>query len=194
MARRTPSLGAYRKRPAVERRTMAFRGTRKPMEANTDTVENSTVLQKLAFDTKTAKRVAWSDWSFTIVAPFEIEVCNLSYGYLADDHTYRVMIDEQGVPVSCTCPGYEYHHRPKGRVGKHMLAVATVGGPTLLEAARAFSPNHEPTGATETTTASRKLKADGGRSSDDTECPDCANLSDLPCFNCYSDNRRRLPE
>jgi len=128
------------------------------MEANTDTVENSTVLQKLAFDTKTAKRVAWSDWSFTIVAPFEIEVCNLSYGYLADDHTYRVMIDEQGVPVSCTCPGYEYHHRPKGRVGKHMLAVATVGGPTLLEAARAFSPNHEPTGATETTTASKETQ------------------------------------
>ena len=159
------------------------------METNTDTVENSTVLEQLAFDTKTAKRVAWSEWSFTVVAPFEIEIQNLSYGHLADDHTYRVMIDEQGVPVSCTCPGFEYHHGPNGRVGKHMLAVATVGGPTLLEAARAFSPTPEPTGATETTTASKKLKADGGRSpadnSTDIECIECAGLSDLPCWNCY---------
>ncbi|MDB9249299.1 SWIM zinc finger domain-containing protein [Halorubrum ezzemoulense] len=168
------------------------------MAANTDTVENSTVLEQLAFDTKTAKRVAWSDWAFTIVAPFEIEVQNLSYGHLADDHTYRVMIDEQGVPVSCTCPGFEYHHGPNGRVGKHMLAVATVGGPTLLEAARAFSPSHGPTGATETTTASKKLKADGGRSlaenSINTECIECAGLSDLPCFDCYSAGQRELPE
>jgi hypothetical protein len=159
------------------------------MATNTDTVENSNVLQKLAFDTKTAKRVAWSEWSFRIVAPFEIEVCNLSYGHLAEDHTYRVMIDEQSVPVSCTCPGFEHHHGPNGRVGKHMLAVATVGGPTLLEAARAFSLNHEPTGASKTTTASRKLKADGGRSSPDystdTECSECSTLSGLPCWNCY---------
>ena len=119
------------------------------METNTDTVENSTVLEQIAFDIKTAKRVAWSDWAFTIVAPFEIEVQNLSYGYLAEDHTYRVMVDEQGVPVSCTCPGFKHYHSPNGRVGKHMLAVATIGGPTLLEAARAFPPNHEsktPTG------------------------------------------------
>jgi hypothetical protein len=168
------------------------------MGTNTDTVENGIVLQKLAFDTKTAKRVAWSEWSFRIVAPFEVEVRNLSYGHLAEDHTYRVMIDEHGVPISCTCPGFEHHHGPNGRVGKHMLAVATVGGPTLLEAARAFSPEYEPTGATETTTASMKLKADGGRSSDDNstdaECTECANLSDLPCWSCYSDGQRKLPK
>ena len=164
------------------------------METNNDTVENSTVLEKLAFDTKTVKRVAWSEWSFTIVAPFEIEVQNLSYGHLVDDHTYRVMIDEQGVPVSCTCPGFEYHHEPSGRVGKHMLAVATMGGSTLLEAARAFSQDHEPTGAAETTTVSEKLKADGGRSladdSTNTKCTECAGLSDLPCWNCYQQGTR----
>lgn len=164
------------------------------MQANTDTVENSTVLEQLAFDTKTAKRVAWSEWEFTIVAPFEVEVRNLSYGHLANDHTYRVMIDEQGVPVSCTCPGFEYHHGPNGRVGKHMLAVATVGGPTLLEAARAFSLNDGPTGASETTTASEKLKTDGGQNpaddSADVECTECAGLSDLPCWNCYRQRTR----
>lgn len=165
------------------------------MAANTDTVENSTVLEQLAFDTKTAKRVAWSEWSFTIVAPFEIEVRNLSYGQLADDHTYRVMINEQGVPISCTCPGFEYHHSPNGRVGKHMLAVATVGGPTLLEAARAFSPSHGPKGASAAVTASEKLKSDGGRSpvanSTETECAECAGLSRLPCFDCYTVSSHR---
>jgi hypothetical protein len=100
------------------------------------------------------------------------------------------MIDEQGVPVSCTCPGFEYHHSPNGRVEKHMLAVATVGGPTLLEAARAFSPNQGSTGATATTTASEKLKADGGQSPTDdstnTECTECAKLADLCCFDYYA--------
>jgi hypothetical protein len=178
--------------PGVGAPDVAFCG-RKPMATNTDTVESSIVLQELAFDTKTATRVAWSDWAFTVVAPFEIEVQNLSYGHLAEDHTYRVMIDEQGVPVSCTCPGFEYHHGPNGRVGKHMLAVATVGGLTLLEATQAFSPIHGPTGATATTTASEKLKVDGGRSladdSTDTECTECAGLLDLPCWNCYSAGR-----
>jgi hypothetical protein len=79
-----------------------------------------------------------------------------------------------------------------------MLAVATVGGPTLLEAARAFSLDYEPTGATEMTTASMKLKADGGRSladdPTDTECKECAKLSDLPCWSCYSDGRRKIHE
>ena len=168
------------------------------MESNTDTVENSTVLEQLAFDTKTAKRVAWSDWEFTVVAPFEVEVCNLSYGYLADEHKYRVMINEQGVPISCTCPGFKHYHSPNGRVGKHMLAVATIGGPTLLEAARAFSPNQEPTASTETTALSEKLKPDGGRSltedTTDTGCTECDRLSDLPCFDCFSAGRRELPE
>ena len=168
------------------------------MADNTDPIESSTVFEQLAFDTKTAKRVAWSEWAFKIVAPFEIEVRNLSYGHFADDHVYRVMVDEQGVPISCTCPGFKHYHGPNDRVGKHMLAVATVGGPTLLEAARAFSLNHEPTGATDTTTASEKLKADGGQSpadnSTDTECTECVELSDLPCFDCYSAGRRRPPE
>jgi hypothetical protein len=73
--------------------------------------------------------------------------------------------------------------------------VATVGGPTLLEAARAFSPIHEPTGAAAATTVSEILKADGGRSpvndSTDTKCTECAGLSRLPCFDCYTVSSHR---
>jgi len=168
------------------------------MATNTDTVESSTVFEQLAFDTKTAKSVGWSEWAFKIVAPFEIEVQNLSYGYLAEDHTYRVMVDEQGVPVSCTCPGYKHYHGPNDRVGKHMLAVATVGGPTLLEAARAFPPNHESKTPAGTAALSEKMKPDGGRdvveNTTDIECAECASLSGLSCFDCVLAGRRELPE
>ena len=103
------------------------------------------------------------------------------------------MIDEKGVPVSCTCPGYEHHHKPKGRVGKHMLALATIGGPTVLEAARDFSvdTNHEETDV-KTETSAENLRPDGGSPEEETgTCPngdpDCDGLDgdDLPCFGCY---------
>lgn len=171
------------------------------MATNTKAAEKRTVLDQLDFDTKTAKRVAWSDWEFTIVGPFEIEVCNASYGHLKDDHTYRVMIDEQGVPVSCTCPGFKHYHGPNGRVGKHMLACATVGGSTLLEAARAFLLDYDTTGDSRTTTVAEKLKADGGAvvegDAESEACPngdprcDGPDGDDLPCFDCYREWDRK---
>jgi hypothetical protein len=100
------------------------------------------IVSDLEFDIRTSKRVAWSQWEFTVVAPFEIEVCNASYGFEKNEHTYRVMVDVQGIPVSCNCKGFTHYHSPNGRVGKHMLAVATIGGPTLLNAAVAFSPDY----------------------------------------------------
>jgi hypothetical protein len=163
------------------------------MTTNAKTADKSTVLDSLAYDTKTAKRVAYSQWEFTIVGPFEIEVCNASYGYLKDEHIYRVMIDEAGIPVSCTCKGFKHYHSPNGRVGKHMLAVATVGGQTLLEAAREFSPQSTPSGETDTETVAEKLKADGGVLKVDSEpdtCPSGLDFCDgpdgdiLPCFPC----------
>lgn len=162
------------------------------MSTTTQSVEKS-IVAELAFDTKTAKRVAWSEWEFTIVAPFTVEVANASYGYLKDDHTYEVMIDEKGVPVSCSCPGFEHHHKPKGRVGKHMLALATIGGPTVLEAARDFSANktHEETDV-KTETAAEKLRPDGGSLEGEANtCPngdpkcDGPDGEDLPCFACF---------
>ena len=164
------------------------------MTTNDKTAEKRTVVDQLSFDTKTAKRVAYSQWEFTVVGPYEIEVCNASYGYLKDEHTYRVMIDEEGVPVSCTCKGFKHYHSPNGRVGKHMLAVATVGGRTLLEAAREFSPHSTPLGETDTETVAEKLKPDGGTVATETEPETCPNgdpycdgpmSDDLPCFDCF---------
>jgi hypothetical protein len=165
------------------------------MTTNANSAEKSIVAQ-LDFDAKTAKRVAWSQWEFTIVAPFEIEVCNASYGHLKDEHTYRVMIDDQGVPISCDCPGFQHYHGPNDRVGKHMLAVAAIGGWTLLDAAAAFSPDTNVVPETVSETAAEKLKPDGGDVSPDTEpepetCPNgdprCGgpNGDDLSCFECF---------
>ena len=160
------------------------------MTTNDRTAEKRNVVEKLSFDTKTAKRVAWSDWEFTIVAPFEIEVCNASYGHLKDEHTYRVMIDEQGVPVSCSCPGFKHHHSPNGRVGKHMLACDAVGNQALLDGATKFTPHSTPSGETETTTMAEKLKPDGGEPETcphgDPKC-DGPVGDDLPCVDCYQD-------
>jgi len=163
------------------------------MEAN-DTDAEKSIVAELDFDRKTSKRVAYSEWEFTIVAPFEIEVRNASYGPFDDDHTYRVMLDEKGIPVSCTCKGFKHYHGPNGRVGKHMLAVAAIGGPTLLNATRAFPPSTTPSGSPETETIADRLKPDGGSPEADTEPETCPNGNtrcdgpdgdDLPCFECY---------
>lgn len=158
------------------------------MQTDAETAEKRTVVDRLSFDAKTAKRVAWSEWEFTVVAPFEIEVCNASYGYLKDEHTYRVMVDQDGIPVSCDCPGFQHHYQPQGKCGKHMLAVAAIGGPTLLDAACAFSQHSTPSGETD------KLTSDGGTCVVDPEpdvCPngnlgcDGPNGNSLPCFDCF---------
>ncbi|ERG96001.1 SWIM zinc finger family protein [Haloquadratum walsbyi] len=156
------------------------------------------IVSDLEFDVRTSKRVAWSRWEFTVVAPFEIEVCNASYGFEKNEHTYRVMVDEQGIPVSCTCKGFTHYHSPNGRVCKHMLAVAVIGGPTLLNAAVAFSPHSEPSGETETETMYERLKPDGGAPEatveTETEAETCPNddphcdgpdAEELCCFECY---------
>jgi hypothetical protein len=161
-----------------------------------DTSNEKSIVAELEFDSRTSKRVAYSEWEFTIVGPFEIEVRNASYGPFEDEHTYRVMIDERGIPVSCSCKGFQHHHGPNGRVGKHMLAVAAIGGPTLLDAAAAFSPHTTPSEEAETETIADRLKADGGSLNAGREPGRCPNGNDrcdgpgsdgLPCFACYCD-------
>jgi hypothetical protein len=163
------------------------------MQTN-ETGRQKRAVEQLTFGTKTSKRVSYSEWEFTVVAPFEIEVCNASYGYLKDEHIYRVMIDEQGIPVSCTCPGFKHYHGPNGNAGKHMLAVAAIGGQTLLDAAATFLPNVTPSEKIETTPIADRLKPDGGSLKADTEPETCLNGNDrcggpqsdeLPCFACY---------
>lgn len=50
------------------------------METNDSAAEKDTgtAVEQLSFGKKTAKRVSWEAWSFRIVGPHQVEVCNES--------------------------------------------------------------------------------------------------------------------
>lgn len=163
------------------------------------------IVRHLDFNAITAKRVAWGDWDFTIVGPSTVEVTNASYGFLKDEHTYRVVLDEEGLPDSCECPGYEHHFGPKGMADKHMVAPAVVGGPIVIEAARSY-PADEPSTLTSPGRESEGLVTDGGAvtgpgvasgsltEDDEDECEACEELpDDFPCANCYISGAKDFP-
>ena len=131
-----------------------------------------TALEQLNFGKKTARRVAWESWSFQIVGPRQVEVTNESYGYLKADHRYTVTVEEidgLAFPAKCECKADQYSEE---YACKHRVAVAAVGGPTVLNAAARFSPHPE----TET-----------------DDC-DCSTLSEgFPCWLCVRDGKQGLP-
>lgn len=153
------------------------------MKANDDAAEKRTAIDHLNFGAKTAKRVSWESWEFTIVGPHLVRVTNASYGYLKDDHAYTVGVKEiDGVPVpaECDCPADRYH---EDYDCKHKVALAAVGGKTVLEAAVRFAGPSSADGTPEKTTARDRLRADGG-------C-ECDKL-DLPCWECVRTGRREI--
>jgi hypothetical protein len=103
------------------------------MEAKSRSLGKSIVTQ-LDFGAKTAQRVTWEAWEFTLLGPYQVKVTNASYGCEKDDHAYVVGVEERdGVPVpaECECPA-DIHRDPDC---KHKVALATIGGPTVLNAA-----------------------------------------------------------
>ena len=154
------------------------------METN-ETSDDKSAVAQLDFDSRTSKRVTWEAWEFTVIGPHQIEVVNASYGSEKADHTYTVGIEDRdgvAVPSECNCPA-DLHREPDC---KHRVALAAIGGPTVLDAALAFeSPARETEPKSDTETAADKLRADGG-------C-DCDQW-DLPCFECFDSGRRELPE
>ena len=100
------------------------------------------IVQELTFGARTAKRVRWTEWEFTVDAPHQIRVVNASYGSEQADHTYTVTVgdhdehDDLLVPLHCTCPADHYGDEDC----KHKVAVAVCGGPVLLGAALAYAP------------------------------------------------------
>ncbi|QLG26865.1 hypothetical protein HUG10_04605 [Halorarum halophilum] len=156
--------------------------------------EKRTAVDHLSFDARTAKRVAWESWEFTVVGPYQVRVTNASYGFKKDKHAYVVGVeDREGivVPAECECPA-DVHRDPDC---KHKVALASVGGPTVLNAAVIFE---NPAPATDdrpaVKTGTDLLAVDGGvladaKLDDNEECKECAELSDLPCFDCYCDQR-----
>lgn len=169
------------------------------MSSTTRTRQKRTAVEHLSFNARTAHRVAWESWEFTIAGPHQVKVTNASYGYLKDEHAYVVGVEERMgvvVPAECECPA-DIHHESDC---KHKVALATVGGPTVLNAAVTYE-NLAP--ATDDrkpmTTAADKIAAGGGvpavakqDEDDGDECEECANLSGLPCFACYRAGKATL--
>ncbi|PSP54452.1 hypothetical protein BRC82_09685 [Halobacteriales archaeon QS_1_67_19] len=168
------------------------------------TTGQKTVVQQLNFGAKTAKRVTWEEWEFTVVGPHQIEVANAAYGYEKDEHSYVVGVEERdgrAVPAECECKADRYNEEYDC---KHKIALATVGGSVVLQAAVDFPTLTVDTERTTASTLEDKLRADGGavveKTDEDSprldakehdEC-DCAELSDLPCFECYRERKKSV--
>jgi hypothetical protein len=162
------------------------------MERNTQTAEKR-IVNQLQFDADTARRVGWENFEFKIIGTNLVEVTNASYGSEKEDHAYTVGIDsreDDPVPVDCSCPA-DTHREPDC---KHKLALATVGGTTVLQAAVDFR-ERSPDSSVNDSQDEPELKADGGftegREIQET-CPNgdpnChgPDADELPCFGCYS--------
>jgi len=176
------------------------------MSANDSAAEKS-IVTELTFGAKTSKRVSWGSWEFAVESPHLVRVTNASYGAEKADHSYLVGVEDRDgvlVPAECECPADKYNEKYDC---KHKVALATVGGPVVLEASVNYPT---PTGNPERSNASRlsdKLRADGGATTEGVggeskpldagerdEC-DCAELSDdFPCWPCVRDGKRELPE
>ena len=100
------------------------------------------IVDRLGFGGMTAKRVAWGDWEFTVVAPGVVAVVNAAWGPEQATHTYHVTVapDEHDptlfVPQECECPADDWR---KAYDCKHKVALAVCGGPVVLGAAVAFT-------------------------------------------------------
>ena len=150
------------------------------------------IVDQLSFGAKTVKRVTWELWEFTIVSPYLVEVTNASYGVEKDDHAYTVGVEERDgliVPSECDCPA-DLHYEDDC---KHKVALATVGGKTVLNAAVNYSPPNGRRSTTKSITVRDKLQTDGGNSTDENRCPNGDSMcpgpnpgnDELPCFECH---------
>jgi hypothetical protein len=162
-----------------------------------DPAAEKRIVEQLNFGAKTAKRTGWEVWEFCIAGPHQVEVTNASYGFEKDDHAYVVGIEKRdGVPVpaECECPADKYN---EDYDCKHKVALATVGGTTVLNAAVEFentAPGLSRPNRDVVTTAADKLQTDGGTatvSEDSDTCPngdarcDGPDGEGLPCFDCF---------
>ena len=160
------------------------------MASTTRTPNKRIAVEYLDFPSRTSKRVAFEAWSFTIIGPYQVRVTNESYGYLKDDHAYVVGVEERDgvvVPAECECPA-DIHHESDC---KHKVALATVAGPTVLNAAVAFEKPAKVTDGSESTTTGAGVLASGGglradaKPGEPDECEGCESLSGFPCWPCY---------
>lgn len=163
---------------------------------NHNSAAEKRIVEQLSFGAKTSKRVGWEAWEFSIAGSHQVEVTNASYGFEKDAHTYTVGVDKRAgiiLPTECDCPA-DLHREPDC---KHKVALATVGGVTVLNAAvecgtatAALSVSDR----SDVATAADKLQTDGGVSTVDDEPETCPNGDSrcprpdgdgFPCFDCF---------
>jgi hypothetical protein len=162
------------------------------MEATTTSTDNG-IVDELEFGSRTAKRVGWEAFEFSIVGPHQVEVINASYGFEKDDHSYTVGVevrDGVAIPVECGCPA-DIHREPDC---KHKVALAAMGGPTVMNAAVKFEEweEYDPTPPfprsqdDATTTVADKIETDGGPETCQNGNAFCdGSTGSLPCFACF---------
>lgn len=161
-------------------------------------------LEHLDFSSRTRKRAEWEAFEFAVVGPYQVRVTNASYGKDKHEHAYVVGIEDRDgvlVPAECECPADIHGDRDC----KHRLSIVIRGGSLIMSAAAAYEP---PTGTGATPkveTVADKLRPDGGAlpgpvpveppeptPADDKGC--WCEAHDMPCFDCYRDGSRDLPE
>jgi hypothetical protein len=136
---------------------------------NDDSGREKNAVSLLNFGKKTAKRVAWEAWEFTVVGPNRVRVTNASYGYVKDDHSYTVAVGERAgtlVPTECECPADKWR---EDYDCKHKVALAAVGGAVVMKAAGDFGSQ---------------------QAAGDSVC-ECDGRG-LPCWQCYQMGRRKV--
>lgn len=167
------------------------------MTENASTADKSIVGQ-LDFTRNAIRRVTWEAFEFSLVGPHQVRVTSASYGYLKDDHSYVVGVEERdGVPIpaECECPGDVHHDTDCA----HKVALASLGGSVVLNASMNFPTASAGNKQSNVSTLSEKLRADGGATTEEIggepqtldatkqmEC-DCENLhGELSCWPCAS--------
>ena len=176
------------------------------MTDNNSAVEKS-IVDELTFSAKTSKRVGWEAWEFKIIGPHQVEVTNASWGFQKADHSYIVGVEKRDcgpLPAECGCKADRYNEEYDC---KHKVALATVAGPVVLQAAIECPTPTVNTEGTTTQTLKDKLKTDGGTATEGTnedtpplneakqEEYDCDDLREnFPCWSCVRRGKRELPE
>lgn len=164
-----------------------------------DTIRSSEkrIVEQLSFGAKTAKRVGWEAFDFTVESAHLVRVTNASYGVEKDDHSYLVGVEERDglpVPAECGCKADQYRDDYDC---KHKVALATVAGPVVLNAAVESDNDAAALSGQDSanvTTVADKLQTDGGIATVAENVDGCRNGNDccegpngeaLPCFACF---------
>jgi len=141
---------------------------------------NSTVIPIEEIPNRVLKRAQYEAFEFELLDS-RVRVRNESYAD-PENHEYEVTV-EDGVPTRCTCPADARFDNPC----KHRVAVA-IRRPILefVEEVQLVADG----GLRVESGASGIVDEDGEDA--DSEC-DCAELGDLPCWECYRTGKREIP-